>query len=398
MLPRYVAIALSVPLFLAACGSEPPAPRAVAPSVVRGVALATVRPVALADRLEVVGSVKSRSVTTIASKILARVKALHVAEGSRVQAGELLIELDDRDILAQVRRAEAGLAEAEGALAEVDRGIAAAKAVGAAAQAQRDLADTTLARYQRLLDRRSVAPAEYDQVVARAKAATAELERTAAESQAVQAKREQALARIESARAEIAAANVLRDQAQILAPFAGVVTAKQVEVGTLAAPGAPLLTLEDSRRYWLDALVPDSQLASLRPGQDLPIAVESAGITGTAPISEVLPVADPTTRTTVVRLDLPASPRLRSGLFGRVWVPTGGRQALLVPQPALVTRGQLEGVYVIGQDSLAHFRLVRTGASREQQIEILAGLADGEQIVVTGAERVTDGAKVEPRP
>jgi RND family efflux transporter MFP subunit len=307
-----------------------------------------------------------------------------------------LVELDDRDIAAQVRRAQAGLREAESAIPELERAIAAATAAQAAAEAQRDLAAATLARYQRLLDRKAVAPQEYDQVAARHKAAVAEVERAVAEGQALQAKRQQIQARIEAARAEVASTQVMQGYARIAAPIGGVVTVKHAEVGSLAAPGVPLLTLEDSRRYWLEVSVPESQAIHIRRGQSLAIQIEAAGISASAPVSEVLPAADPATRTTLVRLDLPASARLRSGLFGRARVPVGRRQAIQVAREAVIERGQLQGVYVVGQDSIARFRLIRTGAIRQGTVEVLSGLAGGEHVVLTGTERVSDGARVEP--
>jgi multidrug resistance efflux pump len=208
---------------------------------------------------EVTGTVKCRTATTLSSKIVGRILALHAREGSEVQAGQVLIELDDQDSAAQTRRAEAGVREAEADMEEVDRGIAAAAAGQAAAEAQRDLAVSTLARYQRLLDRKSVAPQEYDQVAAQQKAAAAGVDRAIAEGQAIHSKRAQVLARIETARTEIASAQVMRGYAKIAAPFAGIVTAKHADVGGLAAPGVPLLTLEDNRRYWLRS-GPDSQV------------------------------------------------------------------------------------------------------------------------------------------
>jgi multidrug efflux system membrane fusion protein len=366
---------------LAACGKEPAtAEKPAVPPVVRDVSLGVVTTGEVADTAEVTGTVRSRTVTTVSSQIMGRILALPVREGSLVQAGQLLVELDDRDIAAQVRRAEAGLAEAESAVAEVDRAFAAAEAARAAAEAQRDLAVTTLARYQRLLDRKAVAPQEFDQVSAQQKAAAANVERAVAEGQALQAKRKQVLSRIEVARAEVANIKIIEGYAKITAPFAGVVTAKSVEVGAMANPGGPLLTLEDNRHYWLEIVVPEAQ---------------AAGLAVAAPVSEILPSADPVTRTTQVRLDLPASPRLRSGLFGRARIPVGRRRAILVPRGAVVERGQLEGVYAVGPNRIARFRLIRTGQTRSEGVEVLSGLMGGEQIVVSGTDRVTDGARIE---
>jgi membrane fusion protein, multidrug efflux system len=393
---RRAALITAASVLLGACGKEPAAPaKAPEPPVVRDVPVGVVISTEMDESAEVTGTVKSRTSTTLSSKIVGRIVALHVHEGSLVESGQVLVELEERDIAAQERRAEAGLREAEGALTEADRAMAAAAASRAAAEAQRDLAASTLARYQRLLDRKSVAPQEYDQVLARQKAAAADVERAIAEAQVVQARRQQALARIEGVKAEIASIQVTQGYARITAPFAGIVTAKQADVGAMAAPGTPLLTLEDSRRYWLEAAVPESQVAAIRLGQSLRVQVEDAGLSITAGVSEIVPSADPSTRTTLVRLDLPASPRLRSGLFGRVWVPVGRRQTLQVARAAIVERGQLQGVYVVGRDSIARFRLVRTGQTNRDATEILSGLTGGEQVVLAGTDRVTDGARIE---
>ena len=294
---RHALLVTLVALPLLACGRESPHPeKAVEPPVVRGATVATVTAAELDEVSEVTGTVKSRTMTTLSSKIVGRILALHVREGSMVQAGQLLVELDDQDIAAQTRRAEAGLREAEAAMEEVDRGIAAAAAGQAVAEAQRDLAASTLARYQRLMDRKAVAPQEYDQVAAQQKVAAAAVDRASAERQAIQSKRAQVLARIETARTEIASTQVMRGYAKIAAPFAGIVTTKHADVGGLAAPGAPLLTLEDNRRYWLEIAVPDSQVGGLKRGQSLRIAVEGAGVSGAAAISEIVPTADQATQ------------------------------------------------------------------------------------------------------
>jgi len=393
---RRTALLLLLALPLAACGKEPAQPAKTAePPLVRGVAVGTVATQGVEETSEVTGTVKSRTATTISSKIVGRILAMRAQEGGEVQAGQLLVELDDQDIVAQLRRAEAGLREAEAAVGEVDRSLAAVAATRVAAESQRDLAATTLARYQQLLDKKSVAPQEYDQVVARHKAAAADVERVIAEGQVVQARRQQVLARIESAKAEIASVHVTLGHARIVAPMTGVVVVKHADVGALAAPGAPLLTIEDGRHYWLDAAVPESQLPGIRRGQTLRVSVEAAGLVANATVSEILPAADPATRTAIVRLDLPAKAGLRSGLFGRIWIPAGRRQVLQVAREALIERGQLQGVYVVGLDSIARFRLIRTGATRPGGIEVLSGLSAGELVVLNGVERVQDGARIE---
>ena len=393
---RYAPLLIPAFLVLIACGKEAAQPaKAPEPKVVRDVTVGSVTTSEVEEAAEVMGTVKSRTSTTLSSKIVGRILALHAREGSEVKAGQLLVELDDRDIAAQVRRAEAGLNEAESAIPELERAIAAAAAAQAAAEAQRDLAAATLARYQRLLERKSVAPLEYDQVATRHKTTAADVDRAIAEGQALQAKRQQVLARIESARAEVASVQVMQSYAKIVAPINGIIRVKHAEVGSLAASGSPIVTLEDNRRYWLEAVVPETQAVGIRRGQSLSVQVEAADISSTATVSEIIPAADPTTRTTLVRLDLPASPKLRSGLFGRAWVPVGRRQVIRVARQAIIERGQLQGVYVIGQDNIARYRLVRTGPEHQGAVEILSGLTSGEHIVAAGTERVTDGVRIE---
>ena len=392
-----LAVLLALPLI--ACGREPvPTASAPEPPVVRDVAIGVISAASLDETAEVTGTVKARRTTTLSSNVTGRVVALHAQEGTEVRVGQVLVELDDQDIASQLRRAEAGLRETEAAVTETDRAIAAAAAGKTAAEAQRALAVTTLGRYQRLLERKSIAPVEYDQIAAQQKTATAAVERADAETQVVQSKRTQVLARIDAAKAEIAGIRVLRGYTKISAPFDGVVTGKHTEVGGLAAPGAPLLTLEAQRQYWLELSIPDAQLAPLKPGQSVRSAVEAAGLAVNAPISEILPSADPATRSTLVRLNLPASPRLRSGQFGRAWIPAGRRTALVVPRTAVIERGQLQGVYVVGQDRIARFRLIRIGGVHPGGVEVLSGLTTGEQVVLRGVERVSDGARIAAGP
>jgi len=198
---------------------------------------------------------------------------------------------------------------------------------------------------------------EHDAVLAKQKTARAELVRAEAMMQALQAKQRQVLARIEQARAEVANAQVSLGYATLRAPLDGVVLERRVEVGTLAAPGVSLLTLEDPRGFRLEAHVPESQVGGMALGMQV------AG--------------------------------LRSGIYGKARFPTGERVALLVPQSALLERGQLQHVYVVEEREMARLRLVKTGKAYGDRVEILAGLKGGDMVVVVGLDRLFDGAPVE---
>jgi hypothetical protein len=104
-------------------------------------------------------------------------------------------------------------------------------------------------------------------------------------------------------------------------------------------------------------------------------------------------VADPGSRTFRVKLDLPPTPGLRSGAFGRVAVPVGETSTLRVPAPALVVRGQMEMVFVVAGPT-AQLRLVKTGKRLGGEVELVSGVRAGEQVVIEGAAQLTDGQPV----
>jgi len=237
---------------------------------------------------------------------------------------------------------------------------------------------------------------EHDAVLAKQKTARAELVRAEAMMQALQAKQRQVLAKIAQARAEVANAQVSLGYATIRARLDGVVLEKRVEVGALAAPGVSLLTLEDPRGYRLEAHVPESQVGGMALGMQVAVTVEALGRQEQAgTVGEMVPTADPTSRTFVVKIDLPQGAGLRSGMYGKTRFPKGERVALLLPQSALMERGQLQSVYVVEEREMARLRLVKTGKAYGDRVEILAGLKGGDMVVVVGLDRLFDGATVE---
>src|SRR6266540_4322409 len=161
-----------------------------------------------------------------------------------------------------------------------------------------------------------------------------------------------------------------------------------------ATRGSPL-PLDEPRQYRLEADVGESAMGRVRLGETVPVMVDAVGQPLNARVAEVIPAADPASRSVTVKLDLPAVPGLRSGAFGRARFPAGERKALLVPARALVERGQLTGVYVVDERSVARLRLVTAGQRRGERVEILSGLNPGERVVTEGVERVTDGGRVE---
>jgi RND family efflux transporter MFP subunit len=174
------------------------------------------------------------------------------------------------------------------------------------------------------------------------------------------------------------------------------VTAKSVEPGDLAAPGAPLLTVEREGAYRLEASVDESRLSLVKTGQTVDVALESLDRRFPAHVSEIVPAVDAASRSYIVKIDLPAMPNLRSGMFGRAFFPMGARKVVTIPPQALVERGQLQSVFAI-EGGFARTRLVTTGQRGQSAVEVLSGLSEGEKVVSPVPSGLTDGARVEVR-
>jgi len=332
----------------------------------------------IADIYQASGSVRARYSAAIAAKIAANILEVRVQTGDHVQA-QALIVLDRRDLDANLRRSEATRAEAEGAIDETESAITAARA-------NFELARVTHKRFQDLLADASVSQQELDESQARLRSADATLEMAASKRRQIGARRSQA-------EAEIAAARVALDYATLTAPFAALVTERKADPGSLATPGAPLLTLEREGNLRLEASIDESRLGLVRAGESVAVEIDGLNRTVSGRVAEVVPSVDAATRSFTVKIDLPALPGLRSGMFGRAAFAAGKRGALLVPQSAVVERGQIRSVYVVEGDT-ARLRFVTLGEERDDQREVLSGLTAGERIVVMPAPLLSDGARV----
>jgi RND family efflux transporter MFP subunit len=259
----------------------------------------------------------------------------------------------------------------------------------ASAKANLDLAQATYKRMEDLASKKSVSSQEFDEASARWKAAQAAYEMA-------RSRRAQLNSKMAQVEQEIRAATITRDYARITAPFAGVVTAKTVDQGNLAAPGAPLLTIEQAGAYRLEASVEESKIGAIRTGQTVEVALEALDRKLNARVSEIVPSVDAASRAYVVKIDLPPSPQLRSGMFGRALFPLGKRAVLAAPRSAVIERGQLQSVFV-AEDGTARVRLVTVGQRSQDTVEVLSGLTAGEKVVAPVPQGLRDGARLEVR-
>jgi RND family efflux transporter MFP subunit len=358
---------------------------------------AVIRPVTVTEQFQAPGTVQAKTHTVLSARVFGQILALPVREGDRVRNGQLVAEIESREASAQLRRAQAGEIEARRALEEADGAIRAAEAAVRAAAASRDLAFATRSRYDILRTRRSVSPQEFDEVDTRYKAAAEDALRAAETLEATRARRMQVLARIEQAEAEVETAQVTLGYMRITSPIDGVITSRKADPGVLATPGMPLVEIDDDSSYQLECMIEESRAAAVRVGQKARVQIDALSTPVDAVVSLVVPASDPATRTYTIKLDLALQPtarrELRSGSFGRALLPGVERQALIVPEPALIRRGQLVGIYVV-QDDAALLRLVKTGRRYEPGIEILSGLSEGARVIIAPVGELADGSRI----
>ncbi len=340
-----------------------------------------------------VGTVKAVVTTPVSSQASGRVLSTRYEEGDRVAQGSVMAEIDQAQARSGLLQAEAALREAQMALREVESGRQAAVAGLNMAKANAALAAATFSRFQSLLERESVSRQEYEEVEARNLSAQAAVEQAEQSVLAMEDKKSQVEARIQQAEAGVEQASLNLGYASVTAPYDGIVVDKMVQTGQLASPGVPLYVVEKSD-YELHVSIDVAGSRELEPGQEVPVSFDHQEGHLIGKVKEVLPVADPVSRTVLVKISLPANPGIYSGVFGRASFPAEGDASVSVPAASLVRRGQLTGVYVVGPDRTARYRLVRTGRSSASRVEILSGLNEGEA-VITDPGMVSEGIGVE---
>lgn len=332
-----------VTLALAACGSRPGATPAPEPPAVTA-RLAVAERVAADRRIELAGTVAAEKSSAVSSRVMAMVTAVHVALGDEVRAGQTLISIDPSAAEGQVAQARGGLAQAEAALT---------------------LARRNHERYQALAASQSASELELD------------MART---------QFEQAQGAVEQARGGVAAASSVARESRVVAPFAGRVAARLVEVGDLASPGRPLVMIESQTGRRLVVAVPETiaVAAALTPGATLAVALDARPDLGeiAGHVAEVSPGPDPATHAYTVKIDLPVTD-IAAGAAGRTLLTVGRRDAVRVPREALLESGGLTLVVVRDAQGRAQTRVVTVGdRGADGRIEILSGLTGGESVAL----------------
>jgi RND family efflux transporter MFP subunit len=202
-----------------------------------------------------------------------------------------------------------------------------------------------------------------------------------------------AVSRTAQAKAGLGTAQGQMRYATVTSPINGVVTQKLANEGDIAAPGHPVLMVENPARLQVQTAVSDDLYKSIRLGQDVMVEIDGQAKPVSAKVARLSPAADPMTHSYPIKLDI-AAPGLKSGAFARVLFPTGKRSVLAVPAAAVLDRAGITGVFVVDVQGLAQYRMVRVGKAAGGLVEVLSGLNAGERVVTGNAQAVNNGDKV----
>lgn len=288
------------------------------------------------NQVELVGTLQAVEKAEISSKITGNITILNADLGNRVNRGDLLVEISAGEISAQVQQAKAQLEQAKRNLAREEKLL---KKNAATLETVKSLKDST-----------RIAEGAYRETM------------------------------------------TMLEYTKITAPFTGIVTRKFANIGDLATPGKPLLQLEEESNLQVLTDIPEAMILQIKKGDRLKVFVPSVNLTTEGIVAEVSPTADPSSRSTPIKLQLQADERLRSGQFARVALAMEQAETLTVPREAVVPFGQMDRVFVAIENK-AKLRLVRTGASNDN-IEILSGLLENETVIVGGNESLVDGQPI----
>jgi RND family efflux transporter MFP subunit len=304
------------------------------------------------------GQIVSGETALISTRIMGFITAINVRPGDKVQKGQLLVTISNGDIQAKRAQARAMVSEAEAALKD----------------AQKD--------YER-----------YTELFKQQSASQKELENITLHYNALKAKTEAARQMQNEAEAMLA-------YSHLTAPFAGVVTQKQADAGSMASPGMPILIIEQSGTFQVNTTVTEADIDRIKTGVDAQVVIESIGKTFTAKVSEVSPSSQMSGGQYSVKLRIPDPEKngLHAGMYAKVSIGAPASpyatQAVMIPASAIVSKDQLNGLYTISDSQTALLRWVKLGKTQGNQVEVLSGLAGDEKFILSAEGKLYNGIPV----
>lgn len=310
--------------------------------------------------IEASGQVEASQSVNISTRVMGYITQMKVKVGDRVSAGQLLFSVNSTDITAKRAQTDAMIAQAEAALRS----------------AQKDLD-----RYTALYKQQSASAKELDQITLQYQSAKAS---------------------VDAARQMRNEVNAQMTYAHVTAPFSGIITQKLADAGSMANPGMPVLTLEQSGNLQVSASIPENQIASVKLGDEVKMAIESANKIITGKVIQINPSSQFTGGQYIVKISVTDAKQLYAGMYVHLSIPVKGnitnttKEAgkILIPAKAIVTRDQLSGVYTVSSQNTALLRWLRLGNTTGDQVEVLSGLAANETFILSAEGNLYNGAPV----
>ena len=322
------------------------------------------------EELLLTGALRPKEMVDVNPKGTGRIENIYFQVGDNVENGQLIARIENDEVEQQVKRSEAAY--------EVSK----ANIVSRQAELENSMAN--LARAQQLFDEGLLSPQEYQQQKSSLRVMEAQL--NLAEAQAQQSI------------AELSELNIRLEQTDILAPMSGIVSVRYVDPGALVTPSNSILQVVNLKTMVTQGNVPERSIGRLRVGNHANVFVDAIpdrefkGV-----VARIAPILDAATRSALIEIDI-LNPEmlLKAEMFVRIGLDLGSmRQTTLISRDGLVYRGQQPGVYVVeGGTDRPVFRVIETGLTREGQVEVLANLNIGTQIVGRGATMLRDGDRI----
>ncbi len=302
------------------------------------------------------GKIEAVNNAKLSTRMMGYVNQINVQIGDKVKKGELLVSINNADLQAKLAQVNAKITEAQAAF---------------------NNAEKDYNRFRNLFEENSASQKELDDVTANYEMAKARLEAARQMKNEIQA--------------QFAYVN-------IRAPFNGVITNKFVEEGDMANPGMPLVAMEAPGAFEVKAMIPESEVSSIKEGTEVEVNVKTLEKTLKGTISEVSASAKNTGSQYPVKISLEeADDEIRSGMYVSVEIPITqktAREKVLIPSEAVIHRGDLTGIYTISSQNKALLRWIRLGKTYGDQVEVLSGLNASEEYIVDADGKLYNGAPV----
>jgi RND family efflux transporter MFP subunit len=318
---------------------------------------------------ESVGTVRPKTETRVESQVIGKVMEILVRSGAQVAKGQLLVRLDGREYEARLEQAVQALSSARSRRRQVEQ-------AGVAAKAELDRAEAAFKRIRTYLEAKAATAQDMEQAEAAFRQAKARLEQ--AQGAAVEAD-----AGIRQAEKAVEEARIALGHTKITAPEESEVVRRLAEPGDLATPGKPLLLLQTRGKLRLEALIPESLIGRIRLGRSLDVRIDALDRLTSGTVEEVVPSANPMTRTILAKVALPEEDDIFPGMFGRLLIPVRETSVVLIPKRALRRIGQIE---VVTAEAGGRWQeiFVTTGRAMGDKVEVLSGLKGDERVALDG--------------